>query len=322
MEEPSARANINAGDHPADLFAFLHDAAERGLRSAIVTLVDVVKTASRAVGAHMAVCESGEYAGSISSGCVDASVANMAAQAIANRRGDRFQIGAGSPFVDLKLPCGGGVDLLVTPIEEPQIVSSALALLKRRRPAALSFSKESIKLIDAASARTGWRDDVFVRRYEPKLRLVLAGRGDELTRFCEVALACRYMVQILAPDMSDVDYCKSLGASALRLPGAAAPVTLTADEWSAIVLLFHDHDWERAILLAALATDAFYIGALGSRKTHAARRETLQAAGTTIEAINRIVGPIGLIPSMRDPSMLAISALAEIINRFSKRFEK
>jgi len=78
-------------------------------------------------------------------------------------------------------------------------------------------------------------------------------------------------------------------------------------------LMFHDHDWEVALLSQALSSEAFYIGAMGSERTHKLRCEALGEAGVSAENIARIKGPIGLIPSMRDANLLALSALAEIV---------
>jgi xanthine dehydrogenase accessory factor len=79
------------------------------------------------------------------------------------------------------------------------------------------------------------------------------------------------------------------------------------------VLLFHDHEWELRVLQKALSADGFYIGALGSPKTHRQRREKLLAHGVSEADLNRIKGPVGLISPVRDPGTLAISILAEIV---------
>jgi xanthine dehydrogenase accessory factor len=81
--------------------------------------------------------------------------------------------------------------------------------------------------------------------------------------------------------------------------------------------MFHDHDWEAALLKQALASDAFYIGALGSARAHDARCQSLLDLGLFAAQIERIHGPIGIIPSMHDASSLAISVLAEIISEYS-----
>jgi len=78
----------------------------------------------------------------------------------------------------------------------------------------------------------------------------------------------------------------------------------------------HDHDWEPALLAQALAGDAFYIGAVGSPHTHVKRASLLKTSGLHADDIARIKGPIGLVPSLRDASMLAVSTLAEIIEVF------
>ena len=86
------------------------------------------------------------------------------------------------------------------------------------------------------------------------------------------------------------------------------------DERSAIILFFHDHDWEPRILKRALETPAFYIGAQGSRRARDARHQEMLLLGVKKKALRRLKGPIGLIPSARDPRTLAISVLAEVLN--------
>eukprot|EP01035_Chromulina_nebulosa_P031414 gene31413-41886_t len=95
-------------------------------------------------------------------------------------------------------------------------------------------------------------------------------------------------------------------------------VDLTADPWTAIAFLFHDHDWETALIARALAGRAFYVGAMGSRAAQANRAASLVAAGVSPEDIARLRAPIGLIPSSRDPQVLALSTLAEIVRDFER----
>ena len=80
-----------------------------------------------------------------------------------------------------------------------------------------------------------------------------------------------------------------------------------------MLFLFHDHDWEPELLSRALATPAFWVGAMGSERTQSARRAALAAQGVGAEAIARVRGPVGLIPASRDPATLALSAFAEIV---------
>lgn len=266
----------------------------------------------------MVVCDDGQYAGSVSSGCVDATVAAMAITAIENGESKRVKLGAGSPFVDIKLPCGGGVDLLILPEPACEVIDEAVQHLQARQSCALSISPAGVKFIGGdIPAEHGADGTSFTRRYSPRLKLLLAGRGAELTRFCKIARAGGFDVAAFGPDLRDLEICEEAGAATTHLASSSSPV-LSADQWTAIVLLFHDHDWEESILREALKTDAFYIGALGSRKTQATRLEVLRQAGVSEDERSRIRGPIGLVPSMRNASMLAISALAEIIEAAAK----
>ena len=88
---------------------------------------------------------------------------------------------------------------------------------------------------------------------------------------------------------------------------------LVIDDWSAVLLLFHAHEWEHNILIHALQFNPFYIGALGSPKTHKVRIESLMDVNISAQDLDRIHGPIGVIPSARDAHTLAISVLAQII---------
>ena len=310
------RTPIHAvGEHPEDQLRFLVEKADAGVRCALVTIVGIVDTASRNLGTHMVVAEDGDYAGSVSSGCIDGSVADFALQSIASGDRRRVQLGAGSNFIDLQLPCGGGVDLLIVPSPDTGVIRRVLASLDERRSCALLITPDSLEFLESTEAAAD--EDCFIVGYRPKLRLILAGRGAELTVFCRLVASCGFSVTAYSPDEVDVESCRSFAAEAFHLANTAVRPELTADRWTAIVTLFHDHDWEPNILLAALASEAFYIGALGSRKTHANRLETLGRLGVDDKAQARVTGPIGLVPSMRNATMLSISTLAEIVDRLN-----
>jgi xanthine dehydrogenase accessory factor len=282
-----------------------------------VTIVGIVDSASRNIGTHMVVAEDGDYAGSVSSGCIDGSVATFALESLKTGKRRRVQLGAGSNYFDLQLPCGGGVDLLIVPDPEIDAVAAVLASLAERRPCALKITPESVSYLDKNVEGGASMDGDFIVSYSPKLRLILTGRGSELTVFCKLAIACGYDVSAFSPDEIDIDTCKAYGATGSRLADTSEVPDLAADPWTAVVMLFHDHDWEPGILKAALASNAFYIGALGSRRTHANRLDTMRRIGTPESELERITGPIGLVPSMRNATMLAVSTMAEIVDRLN-----
>ena len=94
---------------------------------------------------------------------------------------------------------------------------------------------------------------------------------------------------------------------------------IETDRWTAIVFLFHDHDWEGCLMSYVLDQPHFYLGAMGGRTAHENRKATLKEIGVTSDKIASIRAPIGLFHSSRDPDTLALSALAEVTQAFHSR---
>lgn len=300
------------------ILRFLRDCDERGERAALVTLTDVTGSAARAPGEHMAVAESGRSLGSFSGGCVEAAVIAEAQEALAEGRARHVRYGDGSRYIDIRLPCGGGIDLLFTPASDRRQIDCAIAVLEGREPITLHLSLDGA--IGAArsrdSDRTLWRKKVFSVRHDPVLRLVVMGHGAEPAAMLDIACAYGADVMLLSPQASLVEDARRKGLSAdlLRFVGRADGLAI--DPWTAVVTLFHDHDWETPLLLQVLEHRPFFIGAMGSMKTHLERQRRLQVAGGTPDDIARIVGPVGLIKATRDPQTLALSIMAQVVQAY------
>lgn len=145
-----------------------------------------------------------------------------------------------------------------------------------------------------------------------RLRLADLGQGAAVEKLRDLALACPADVIVGSPDAALTG-----GAGAfVHLKSPTDDFASALDKWTATVFLFHDHDWELTALLRILDGSGFYIGAMGSRATQAARRSMLEDAGVPASVADLISCPIGLIPSMRDPELLAISILAEVMQRY------
>ena len=191
----------------------------------------------------------------------------------------------------------------------------AVDRLERRRPAALRLTKDgSLRLHEGLSA--GWTGDIFVVRHDPDLRVIIVGHGAEPLALARQVLAFGAEALVLSPDAILLDQAALLGAETERLLTPGRSPRLTADSHTAIVFLFHDHDWEPELLSQALETKAFYVGAMGSRATHARRMEELAVRGVQFVDIFRVAGPIGLIPAARDPDTLAISITAQMVAQY------
>jgi xanthine dehydrogenase accessory factor len=164
----------------------------------------------------------------------------------------------------------------------------------------------------ARAGRTGWSGASFRRTYLPPLRLAVFGRGLEFEALVRLATAAGYPVAAFAADEASTVRLEASGIGCARHSAPAESPELALDDRTAVLLLFHDHEWELQILEQALASDCLYIGALGSANTHRRRCEMLLAHGHRLETIDRIRGPIGLFGPTRDASSLAISVLAEL----------
>lgn len=289
-------------EHPQQVLRAALDMDAAGEAFALVGVAKTEGGAVRAPGALMAVSESGARAGYLSGGCIDADVAAHAVQAIRTGEAKRLRYGTGSPFLDIALPCGGAIEVVIIPRPSMKRLADAHDALASRRQAKLEL---------------GEGDTRYTADYRPPLRLRLAGRGADLVAMTRLATASGISCEVYTPDEDCFEALKSAApASVQKLQTPAALPRNTDDAWTAFALMFHDVDWETALLADALEGPAFFVGAVGSAKTQARRREALADAGISAEAIDRVKGPIGLIPSMRDASMLAVSALAEIVSEY------
>ncbi len=292
---------------PAAILQFLLDGARTGTGGTLITLTGITGASSRGIGTQMAVLEDGQHLGSFSGGCIEAAVIAEAQAALAEGRGRTVRYGVGSPYLDIRLPCGGGIDLVFTPRPDTAALAEVLARLERRASAALCIRETGVSLGDPASA------DGFQLTYAPPLRLVALGHGEDLTALVRLARAFGLAVESYAPGTDPhaaADPATTPLISRTQLP------PLKGDAWTAFVFLFHDHDWEEHLVPHALAQEGFYHGAVGSARTHRARLEGLRAAGVPPEQLGRLRGGIGLIPATRDPATLALSILGELVQDY------
>lgn len=308
--------------NPRAVFRFIDAAETAGRRCVLVTVTGVTGASTRSPGAHLAVSQDGAFAGSISGGCVEAAVVAEALDVLRAGRPRQVRFGAGSPYIDIRLPCGGGVDLMFSPLHPAGFGARALALLDRRQPLRLTLPQDGAARVAASDGgfSIAVKGDCVAVNHIPPLRLALIGHGATIDSLALLAGASAADVTVLSPDADQVARAteRGDGGELLAMP-TMAPV-FRSDRWTGLVFLFHDHDWEPRLLAHMLGQDAFFVGAMGSRKTHADRVEALRTLGVGPDAIDRIVAPIGLIPSMRDPETLAVSVLAQVIAAYNADF--
>lgn len=296
-----------------DVLAFAEAELAAGRPAALITIVGLDGPFSRPLGAQLAVAGDRRFAGSISGGCLEQALTEEAQVAMREGTNRVLRYGRGSPYLDVRLPCGGGIDLHVDASPDRALLQRAIELGRARKAFTLTF--------DPASPRSTLRladDGEFVRRYEPRLRIVLAGRGWEIVAMSQMAQTANVELVVASQEPATLEFCKPYADQLVRLTTPAATPKLPLDSHTAVACLFHEHEWEAPLLLDALRSPAFYVGALGSRQTHQRRIETLREIGAGPEDIARLTGPIGLFVS-HDPRSLAVSALAEIIKLWNDR---
>lgn len=285
------------------VIGFAIDRKRRGERIAIVTLVQIEGSSPRPLGAQMAVSETGCWTGYLSGGCIERAVVAEAIEAIREGRNRRVRYGRGSKYFDIQLPCGSAIELVFDVGVADEELLAIDSRLHSRLPAVMHVPS----LAEDA-------DETLLRVYAPRTRLVVAGIGPAAVQLSRLALLTGFEVAFHSPDKETCAVMlKTPGVDVVPIPSAARLPAIHVDRHTAIAVMFHDHDWETDLLPLILDTEAFYIGAMGSRKTHRRRLDMLGRSGVAPEKLERIRGPAGLFESGKSASSIALSILAEIM---------
>jgi xanthine dehydrogenase accessory factor len=291
----------------------------QGQRTALVTLVGVEGGAPRQAGAQMAVAEDGRYAGYLSGGCLEQAVALEAQAVIAAGQNRLVRYGKGSPYFDIKLPCGSGLDLYFDQRLSAATLDAMIALRAARKPFALCTSlptgESAVEEIAQATpiGQSRCDGDVLRRVYAPNLRLLLLGNGPTLAGMASLAAATGIEFAIRSPDETTRKELSGAGFRIFLDDAELDPAIDRLDFASAAILFFHDHEQEPALLGRLLGTKSFYIGALGNHAVHRERVAALAAQGFREEDLARIRAPVGSIGGAKSKATLAIGALAEMM---------
>ncbi len=296
-----------------------------GKGAALATVVQTWGSAPRRVGAMLAVSGDGEMAGSVSGGCVEGAVVAEALEAIEDGAARMLEYGVadGDAFA-VGLACGGTIRVLVQPVGgalPKGVLADLVEVRGARRPAALVSPPDSPPRLELSGHEDRFRMDhsgfaedeaTFVAIHNPPLRLIVVGAVHIAQALVPMARQVGYDPVVIDP--------RTAFASADRFSG----VTLL-DEWpddgvralglgarTALVLLTHDPKLDDPALAEALRSDVFYIGALGSSRTHAKRLERMAEAGFSQADLARIHGPVGLDIGAAGPAEIALSILAQM----------
>jgi len=299
---------------------------QQGLKTALLTLVNVEGSSPRTIGSQMLVNESGQSVGMLSGGCVESALVEAAVLAIQSGQWQLIRYGLDSDYFDIKLPCGSGIDVLISPVDNGEWLSQLATLTEGRQPFTLKLDIEhqsveidsSIKANVASEKKHQWSRQqveqqlkVFSKIYVPRQRVFAVGQGAIFDAFLNLSAALDMERRIYSSTLPN-DF-KSQDTEYIRLTSPARFDAAGLDEYSAMVLLSHDHDWDIPILIETLKTQVAHIAVLGSRETHKQRLSLLEAEGVSKEDLARVKGPAGLDIGGNTPPEIALSILAEIV---------
>ncbi len=254
----------------------------------LCTIIAVEGSFSRRVGTQLAVQQDGSTIGSLADGCLEKELAAEMSQARRDGKARIRRFGKGSDIIDFRLPCGGGLDILVDPVPDRDALRRAVEQLDQRQPAVVPLAGQTC---------------LSERRYLPQMKLAAFGEGPELVALERLAKAAGYGIE-----------AHHAGSDALML--GEPPREVALDAWTAVILLFHDHEWEASLLDWAFASPAFFIGAQGGERARERRFAELLTRGVDERHLARLTSPVGAIPHCREPVALALSTLAQVAGAY------
>ncbi len=289
-----------------------------GQPMALATVISTWGSAPRPRGSHLLVHSDGRFEGSVSGGCVEADILTVAAQVIGGAGFQRRRYGvADATAWEVGLPCGGEIEVMVQPVAPDGFDPALFVQIATARAEGRALEVNTDLSSGQSSIEPGTA--VFVNRYEPPRRLLIVGAVQiaqvlaGLARELGIATVVidprgRFLTPERFPGVTLDDRWPDAAVAALRPDGATAVVTLS-----------HDPKIDDPALIAALNAGAGYVAALGSRRSHAARRERLTTAGLSFEQIDRIDGPAGIDIGAVGPAEIALSIAAGMVRRLHDR---
>jgi xanthine dehydrogenase accessory factor len=329
-----------------DVFRDVEAWTAGGETVALATVVSTWGSAPRSPGSKMAVSASGRIAGSVSGGCVEGAVAEAAHAAIATGRPRLLHFGVADETAwAVGLACGGTIDVFVGLLDEARLRETRRAIEENRalatatvlsgpaerlgsavtvvegdpepaRPASDPVAAAALEALAEGRCRRldVGEADVFVDVVLPPPTLVVVGGVHIAVALVALARTLGYRTVVVDP--------RTAFGNRERFPDADDLLTAWPDEafarlglhsGTAVAVLTHDPKIDDPALMAALPSSAFYVGALGSPRTHEKRRRRLGEAGLEEAHLTRLHAPIGLDLGGRRPEEIALAVMAEIV---------
>ena len=297
-----------------EVLEFAHNWLESGYAVELVTLVKCWGSAPRPVGSMAAIREDGAIVGSVSGGCIEKELTSLL-----RKDGGTSLIQheiSSDQAIRYGLPCGGSLELIFEHLADSSQIKEIISLLQNRericRRVELSTGTATLVAL-SNDEKFSFDGEVANKIFGPSWRILIIGAG-ELSRYvAEMATALDYDVIVCEPrdHFSKIWKVKSVPIDP-SLPDDAVK-KLASDYQSAVLALTHDPNLDDLAITQALNSDAFYVGALGSKKNSERRRKRLlDMFDVTADDLDRLHGPIGLDIGSKTPAEIAVSILAQL----------
>ena len=301
-----------------------------GQRALLATVVRTWGSSPRPIGSIMALCETGAVVGSVSGGCIEDDLIYRFTQAYAHAQisGETAVIPSGAPqrvkygiTADeahrFGLPCGGTLELLLEFDPDAHQLDQLVLSLEQgklmQRSTLLADGRVSMQVSDMPTELS--IDDLqLVNTFGPEYRMLLIGAGQLTEYLATMALFNGFAVTVCDPreeyrgawSVPNVTITSEMPDDVVQ--------SFRADRRSCVIALTHDPKLDDLALLEALETDAFYVGAIGSRRNNEARHvRMMEHLGKSEEELKRLRGPIGIYIGSKTPAEIAVSIMAEVL---------
>ncbi|KPQ16636.1 MAG: xanthine dehydrogenase accessory factor [Rhodobacteraceae bacterium HLUCCO18] len=304
-----------------------------GLGAVLATVVETWGSAPRPVGSQLAISGEGHMAGSVSGGCVEGAVVVEAMEAVATGQPQMLEFGVSDDEAfAVGLACGGRIRVWLEPVggalPEAMLAQLVAARAARTPVAYVVNTQTGERRLDGAAQwaerfradRSGMEEDgaTFVHVHNPPLRMIVVGAVHIAQALVPMARMAGYDVSLVDPRPAFAQETRFPDETVVEDWPDEALDGLAPDARTAVVTLTHDPKLDDPAILRALGSDIFYLGCLGSNRTHAKRVARLREAGVSEDAIARIHAPVGLDIGARGPAEIAVSILAEVTARLRK----
>lgn len=298
-----------------------------GKRGLLATVVRTWGSSPRPIGSTMALCEDGSVVGSVSGGCIEDDLIYRFTKAYAGAPQNEDMLHGAPRFLKygikadeahrFGLPCGGTLELLLEFDPDAQALATLIASLEQGKlmQRSVNLADGVVMLREAEQPEAlAVSDAALVNTFGPEYRMLLIGAGQLAEYLATMALFNGFAVTVCDPREEYRGSWSVPGVKVVSDMPDDVVLAFKADRRSCIIALTHDPKLDDLALLEALETEAFYIGAIGSRSNNEARHQRMiEHLGQTRETLQRLRGPIGIFIGSKTPPEIAVSIMAEVL---------